>query len=84
MKMNSTFYDKNEFVSANYPCRGNFNSIRMTVDEKIDFKLIKILVQKLGIELSWMEYVDFIMKNNLKINQNIIRNEGYSKSLKND
>ncbi|MDG2147002.1 MAG: glycosyltransferase family protein [Flavobacteriaceae bacterium] len=84
MKMNSTFYNKNEFVSANYPCQGNFNSIRMTVDEKIDFKLIKILVQKLGIELSWREYVDFIMKNNLKINQNIIRNEGYLKSLKND
>ena len=57
----------------------------MTVDESYDFELIEILINKLGIEKSWIEYTNYIIENNLtKINDKIIRNEGLLKSLKND
>ena len=55
----------------------------MTVDEFKDFELIKILIDKLGVKKSWQDYTDFIIYNNLsKINGDIIRNEGFFKSLK--
>ena len=73
------------FTAKNFPCEKDFSSIRMTVDEKQDFKLIKKLIGELGTDKSWREYTDYIIAHNLnKINSNIIRNEGYIKSLKND
>ena len=57
----------------------------MTVDEFSDLELITILIDDLGIDKSWEEYVDYMIKNKLtKINGSIIRNEGYLKSLKYD
>jgi len=57
----------------------------MTVDEPSDFELIKILVEKLGDDESWKTYTEFIIKENLgNINNNIVRNEGYLKSLLKD
>ena len=57
----------------------------MTVDEPRDFDLIEILIKNLGIEKSWLEYTNYIIENDLtKINDQIIRNEGLLKSLKND
>lgn len=85
IKLNSTFYDKYEFVSANYNSPADYNSIRMTVDEKLDFDLIQTVIENLGITSSWQEYTDYIITNNLqKINNNIIRNEGYLKSVAKD
>jgi spore coat polysaccharide biosynthesis protein SpsF len=73
------------FKAINYPCFSDFSKIRMTVDEIVDFKLIKILIEKLGVEKSWLDYTNYIIDNNLdKINNNIIRNEGLLKSLKKD
>ena len=75
----------NLFTSINYPCAADYSKIRMTVDEVQDFELIKILIHKLGTKMSWQEYTDFIISNNLsKINDDIIRNEGLLKSLKKD
>ena len=55
------------------------------LNEPEDFKLIKILIEKLGIEKSWMDYTNYIIDNDLgKINNNNIRNEGLLKSLKKD
>ena len=57
----------------------------MTVDETKDFDLIKVLIDDLGTNKTWLEYTDYIIKNNLnKINNSIIRNEGLLKSIKND
>ena len=73
------------FSAVNYLCESDFSKIRMTVDESRDFDLIKILINKLGIDKSWKEYTDFIIDNDLaKVNDQIIRNEGLLKSLKND
>ena len=84
IKFNSTFYGKNKFKSDNYDCEKNYNHIRMTVDEKIDLKIIEILIKKLGTDKRWFDYVNFIEKNNINLNQSIIRNEGYLKSIKNE
>ena len=64
---------------------GNFSDVRMTVDEQRDFDTIQVLVEKLGINESWPVYANYIISNpGLFINQQIIRNSGYIKSLKND
>lgn len=73
------------FKAINYPSITDYSRIRMTVDEVEDFNLIEILIKELGIDKSWMDYTNFIIDNDLgQINNNIIRNEGYLKSLKND
>ena len=73
------------FSSMNYDCHDNYSHIRMTVDEQRDFDLIQCLVKELGLEKSWLDYTNYIIQNNLtKINDKIIRNEGFLKSLKND
>lgn len=75
----------NLFTTINYPCESDFSKIRMTVDEPKDFDLIKILINNLGIKKTWLAYTNYIIENNLmKINGEIIRNEGYLKSLKKD
>jgi len=75
----------NLFTTISFPCEFDFSNIRMTVDEPKDFELIELLINKLGIEKTWLEYTNYIIENNLtKINDQIIRNEGYLKSLNND
>jgi hypothetical protein len=57
----------------------------MTVDEDLDYQLVNYIVNAIGIEKSWREYVKYILDNNLgSLNGDIVRNEGYLKSLKND
>ena len=64
---------------------GDFEIVRMTVDEKSDFNTVKILIENLGVEMLWFDYANYIISNpNLFENQQIIRNSGYFKSLKND
>ncbi len=73
------------FSGVNFPCEKDFSHIRMTVDEPRDFDLIEYLIQKLGTEKTWLEYTNYIIENNLTtMNDQIIRNEGLLKSLKND
>ena len=85
IRNNSNFNGASLFTAINFPCDSDYSKIRMTVDEVQDFELIKILIHKLGTKMSWQEYTDFIISNNLsKINDDIIRNEGLLKSLKKD
>ena len=85
IKSNSNGKGRDLFTAINYNSDMNYSNIRMTVDEAVDFKLIKILIQKLGTEKSWMDYTSYIIDNNLgEINNNIIRNEGWLKSIKKD
>ena len=57
----------------------------MTVDEHRDFDLIKVLINDLGTDKTWLEYTNHIIKNDLnKINNSIIRNEGFLKSIQKD
>jgi len=71
------------FKAMNYGSNENYSHIRMTVDESSDLDAIKILVDKLDAETDWKTYTDFIIGNpQLFTNQQIIRNEGYLKSIK--
>jgi spore coat polysaccharide biosynthesis protein SpsF len=85
IRKNSTFNNTNMYKSVNFPCNGNYNKIRMTVDEYSDISTIEILIKNLGLGATWQDYTNFIVDNPHKFaNQNIIRNEGYLKSLKKD
>lgn len=76
---------KGMFKTINYSCGSDYSKIRMTVDEVEDFKLLKVLITNLGIHKSWKDYTKYIIDNNLnKLNNNIIRNEGYLNSSKKD
>ena len=85
IRNNSDFNGGSMFTAINYPCDFNYSKIRMTVDGRRDFELIKILIEDLGTNKTWLEYTNHIIKNDLnKINNSIIRNEGLLKSIKND
>ena len=85
IRNNADLKGGNLFSAINYPCDFDFSKIRMTVDESKDFELIKILINDLGTDKSWLEYTNYIIQNNLtELNDSIIRNEGLLKSLKND
>ena len=85
IRKNSDFNGGNLFTSLNYDCQSDFSKIRMTVDEVRDFELITILINDLGIKKSWLDYTNHIIEQDLvKINNKIIRNEGFLKSLKKD
>ncbi len=73
--------DKKQKIDFN--CTTNYKKIRVTVDEKEDFKSIQLLIDNLGSNKSWIEYTQYIINNfTLFNNQTIIRNEGYINSLK--
>lgn len=68
-----------------FPCAADFSFIRMTVDEADDLAAISTLIENVGEKRSWMEYAGYILSNGkLFKNQQIVRNSGYNKSLKND
>jgi glutamate-1-semialdehyde 2,1-aminomutase len=81
---NSTFKGGTLFKSDSYTEGGvNYEHLRMTVDEQRDFDVISALINQLGTNCSWLEYALYLENNdNIKrINEGIIRNEGYQKSL---
>jgi spore coat polysaccharide biosynthesis protein SpsF len=85
IRTNSTYNGGTMFSAASFPCFEDFSDIRMTVDEPRDFDLITKLVEDLGLEETWLSYTRHIIENKYNtINSNIIRNEGFLKSLKND
>ena len=84
IRNNSSFNGISKFSSLNFKCKNNFSYVRMTVDEQNDFDMIEQLIQSLGINKSWLQYTEHILKYNLnKINNNF-RNEGYYNSLNKD
>jgi spore coat polysaccharide biosynthesis protein SpsF (cytidylyltransferase family) len=85
IRNHSDFNGGDEFFALDFPCEWDFSKIRMTVDESRDFDLITVLINELGVNKSWLEYTNYIIEKGLnKINDQIIRNEGLLKSLKND
>ena len=73
------------FSLTSFICESDFSKIRMTVDEQSDLDLITLLIDQLGTEKSWLEYTNYMIDNDLTtLNDQIIRNEGLLKSLRND
>ena len=85
IRRNSSYFGKKIFKSENYNSEKSFGHIRMTVDEAKDLSGIKVLIDELGTNNDWITYCNFIIENpHFFNNQNILRNEGYLNSLKND
>lgn len=83
IRRNSSFKGGDIFSSIDVPCFKNFNHIRMTVDEPKDFEVISWIINQVGTEKTWIEYVELMEENKEMLkNSSIIRNEGYLKSLK--
>jgi spore coat polysaccharide biosynthesis protein SpsF len=83
---NSTLKGNTKFKGANLLNEKDYSSYRLTVDTAEDFELIKLLLERLGNNKGWKDYVDYIdeHKEVLEINSMYTRNEGYKKSLLND
>lgn len=83
---NSTFKKGSIFKSDCYKNDIDYSSIRLTVDTIEDFLVIERLINLLGIDKTWIEYVNTLNENlDIKmINDKYSRNEGYEKSIKGD
>ncbi len=84
---NSTFYGGERFKSANYcNIEADYKGVRLTIDERADYELLKILIEQFGIEKNWKTYADAVLNNAelQQINGSIVKNEGYAKSLAGD
>mgnify|MGYP000335848708 CR=1 FL=1 len=83
IRNNSDYKGESMFSAADVEAGGNFNKIRMTVDEPADLEMIRWLVNACGIDKNWMTYTDYMLSHPDKlVNKDILRNEGYIKSLK--
>jgi spore coat polysaccharide biosynthesis protein SpsF (cytidylyltransferase family) len=85
IRNNSNLKGGEIFSAISYKNDIDFSKIRITVDEPSDFNLINKVITELGFNQGWLEYTEYIINNKLgEINSNIMRNEGYFKSLKKD
>lgn len=85
IRENSDFNGGNLFKAGNHKAHENFNHVRMTVDESSDIEVIRWLVDELGSDRKWEEYVDYMIQHPTKlVNANITRNEGFLKSKEQD
>jgi spore coat polysaccharide biosynthesis protein SpsF len=57
---NSSFYGKSLFSAYNFQGEVDSSSYRITVDDEKDFKLIQQLIETMGSDRKWSEYIDFI------------------------
>jgi spore coat polysaccharide biosynthesis protein SpsF (cytidylyltransferase family) len=82
MKNNKTQFNLVNFHSKNL----EYEKVRMTIDEPEDFEVITFLINKLGFDESWQNYANLYLndENISRLNNSIIRNEGYLKSIEND
>lgn len=64
----------------------DYSNIRLTVDTYDDFTVIEKLIQIVGDDKSWKDYVTILQNcpEISNINEKYTRNEGYDKSIKND
>ena len=83
---NSTFKSGTLFKSINVENSVDYSEYRITVDTLDDYLLVKSLIENLGVDKPFIDYVKFLKqhKNIKELNQHFKRNEGYDKSLLND
>ena len=81
---NSNFNGGSIFKAASFENNEDASKYRLTVDEFEDFLLIKKLINDLGDEKPWQDYIKYVEQNILFGNLKYKRNEGYDNSLKND
>lgn len=81
IRRNSDFMGGNMFKALNVKSEIDYSSIRMTVDQIEDLRLIESLIKFGGFDSTWEKYVRIIEQNKLQnINNFIYRNEGYKET----
>jgi len=78
-----------KFKKANLENNEDLSSVRLTVDEQVDYDVIKFIYDSLFIKKNDFNLDDImnLFRDNLdkmSLNQEIVRNEGYIKSLRDD
>jgi spore coat polysaccharide biosynthesis protein SpsF (cytidylyltransferase family) len=86
IRNNSSYKGGSMFSSDNHKIITNYNHVRLTVDEEMDFQVIKKLIEALGFDSDWKSYTNYYLSNAIvnSLNMNIKRNEGYFNSLEKD
>ncbi len=86
IRNNSSYKNGKLFKSDNYAPDKNYNHVRLTVDEQVDFDVIEKIINDLGLEKDWKTYADYYLYNpDIKmLNSKVVRNEGYQKSINKD
>lgn len=71
--------ESGKFKTDNFYNSKDESALRMTVDNQEDFDLISALINQLGFEKDWIQYVEYLSNhsNLQQINKNFKRNEGY-------
>ena len=77
------------FNTYNFPNKEGVyhaNDYRLTIDEPEDFEVLKALINNLGEDKYWKDYIDYLLehKNLYALNSKFGYNEGYEKSIRND
>ena len=86
---NSTAWGGNIFTSKKLQNKQGIYSAseyRVTIDEPEDFEVIRALIEAIGTDKGWKDYIDYLLQHNeiKSLNSKFGYNEGYEKSLKND
>ncbi|HUH73455.1 MAG TPA: glycosyltransferase family protein [Chitinophagales bacterium] len=83
---NSTTKGGSLFKSFNLKNTIDYSRYRLTVDTIEDFQLIELLINEVGADNDWMDYINYLEKNSsaFEINNKYLRNEGYTQSLNNE
>jgi spore coat polysaccharide biosynthesis protein SpsF (cytidylyltransferase family) len=86
IQKNSSFNGGHLFTSGCVMNDVDYSELRLTVDTLEDFQVIEKLVELLGSDKPWIEYVKAMEKHPdiKKINEHFRRNEGYEKSINKD
>lgn len=83
---NSSVKGGNIFKSLSIKNRDDYSKYRLTVDTQEDFNLIENLINSIGLDSGWQDYVDYLNQHQelIQINSKYERNEGLLKSIKED
>lgn len=83
---NSSYMGGNVFKSDCVVNDVDYSDVRLTVDTLEDFMVIEKLIELLGNDKPWIDYVKALQAHNeiKEINRHFTRNEGYEKSINSD
>lgn len=86
---NSSAWGGDKFISIKLQNKDGVydaSEYRITIDEPEDFEVIKAIIEALGTDKSWKEYIDYLIAHGeiKSLNSKFGYNEGYEKSIKND
>lgn len=52
-----------KYKLTNFSCSGNYNDIRVTIDEEMDFKLVESIIRKLGDDITFKDLQSLYQEN---------------------